>query len=258
MVTLATLACLTQACAPPVPARNEGSFPLDGTIWQRQDGKRLAQVFVDKDRQWGLSVFDPDGRKLEEHPLPGPILAVVWSSHQDLLIIGYRLQEFSFGANLSQWLVRLHDGQREQIALGDATLKPNTAKILKDQLPMLLRVAFSPAGDEFVFTRLHDPPQLPAYLELLHRNWQVPAERKLVALPVVPVRITWLPPREAVTWQTGDDPAQQIDLWPDTFAPAAQPAAAVESERLWALRKWRFAGLITPAELQKVITEKQP
>lgn len=254
LAMVAAVACLSQACLPQHPAQSL----QQGMTWRKTDGERLAKGVADNNGGWRLDVFSRDGRKLEEHPLPGPVLAVAWSSRQDLLVIGYRLQEFSFGANLSQWLVRLHDGRREQLDLWDTTLKPGTARNLKNSLSALLPAAFSPAGDEVIFTRLHDPPQFPAYLELRYRNWQVPAERKLLQLSVQPVSLGWEPTGEVVTCRSGSHPAQRVELWPDAAGavPAAAPAPA--AELLWTLRKWRFEGLITPAEFLEVVLEKQP
>lgn len=254
LAILALVSALSQGCSPAFLER----APRPGTTWQRTDGERLAKGVAGNNGGWRLDVFSRDGRKLEEHPLPGPVLTVAWSSRQDLLVIGYRLQEFSFGANLSQWLVRLHDGRRDQLDLWDTTLKPNTARNLKGHLAALLPAAFSPDGDEFVFTRLHDPPQFPAYLELRYRNWQVPAERKLLQLPVQPVMLDWEPTGEVVTCRSGSRPAQRVELWPDSAGTAPAAALAPDAGLLWTLRKWRFEGLITPAEFLEVVLEKQP
>jgi hypothetical protein len=190
---------------------------------------------------------------------------MAWSSRNDLLVAGYRLREFSFGANLSQWLVRIDGRKREQIGLGDTTLKPGTAKRLQAALPELLPVAFSPAGDELAYLRLYDPPQFPTYLRLQYRNWQAPTDRKLLGLPVQPARLEWLMPGDVLAYQSGNGSVQRIELWPvpgdPTLSGSREPADRPpprENHRLWTLRKWRFEGLITPDEFRKTVKGMPP
>lgn len=281
---MVALALLSQACA--VPDSRDGAreisspaaVALDHSALQaaapdgrqvvqawRRDGERLAAGFVDGQGQGLLVVSDRSGKRLAAHPMPGRILAVAWSARDDLLIAGYRLQEFSFGANLFQWLVRIDGEQRVQIELGDTTLKPATAKRLKASLPELLSVVFSPAGDELAFLRLYDPPQFPAYLRLLYRNWQVPTDRKLLDLPVQPTGIEWLLPGDVLACRSRDNDVQRIELWPvadaarrGDSAGSAELPPAEEHNRMWTLRKWRFAGLITPDEFRKTVKGMQP
>lgn len=231
----------------------------------RRDGARLAAGFVDGQEESHLVVFDRDGHRLEEHPLPGRSLVVTWSSRNDLLVAGYRLREYSFGANLVQWLVRIDGRNREQIGLGDTTLTPGTAKRLQASLPELLALAFSPAGDELAYLRLYDPPQFPPYLRLLYRNWQVPTDRKLLDLPVHPASIEWLPPDDVLACRSGDNDVQRLELWPAADASrraegagSAELPPAAEHDRLWALRKWRFEGLITPDEFRTTVKGMHP
>lgn len=192
--------------------------------------------------------------------MPGPILAVTWSARDDLLVVGYRLREFSFGANLAQWLVRINSEGEETIALGDVTLESSTVRQFAAGLPLLLGVFFSPSGDELVFTQVHDPPQAPPYLQLLYRNWQVPAARKLFALPLAPVSVTWNESGDAITWRLGEDPPRQHILWPlqgERMPGGAPLAPGKDTERLWSLRKWRFEGLITPDEYAQAAEEER-
>lgn len=257
----------------------------------RRDGSRLAVGFVDAQDRGRLAVFDRSGTLLSEQQLPGRPLNVAWSSRHDLLVVGYRLQVYSFGANLSQWLVRVGDQDTATIPLGDVTLKPATARQLAPALPALLQATFSADGDELVYLRLHDPPEFPAYLRLLYRNWQASGERKLLDLPLQPAVLAWEPSGEAIVVHPDSPTAQRIELWPrpgDASAPKAAPprgaagAAGLRLQRLddgryllatkdrlysgaglperppgghddklWKLRKWRFEGLISADEFRE-------
>lgn len=226
----------------------------------RRDGRQLAAAFPAVDQERGyLVVYDASGQRVDAWELPGRIVALTWSARNDLLAVGYQLRIFSFGANLSQWLIHVKDARIEQIPLGDMTIEPATARQWASMLPELLAVAFSPDGDELVLLRLHDPPQFPPYLQLLHRNWQVPGERKLKDLPVQPTTLAWAASGEAVNIQTTGQPVQRLELWPQMPVTAStatksglpDPLPSPRDDRLWTLRKWRFEGLITPEEFQE-------
>lgn len=188
----------------------------------RRDGERFAAGFTADNGQDRLAVFDRSGRLLDEHLLPGRVLAVTWSSRNDLLVAGYRLREFSFGANLTQWLWRIDGRAVEEIRLGDATIEPATVGLVRETLPQLLSPSFSPAGDELVFARLHDPPQFPPYLQLHYRNWQVPTARRLPDLPVQPVVFAWGEGGQAILCQSGNEPPRQFELWPAAIGQAQE------------------------------------
>ena len=224
------------------------------------DGSKLAVGLIDKDGASRVEVFDRNGLLLSHRALPGKVLAVAWSSRGDLLAAGYRLQHYSFGANLSQWLFRSYAGFEETLALGDVTIETATVKAYGDTLPQLLPVAFSPSGDELVYARLHDPPQFPPYLQLLYRNWQVATTRRLIDLPVMPVTLEWLGQKDTVVCRSDDGTAHRFDLWPTMRRPPAEtesrkPLPPLPEDRLWTLRKWRFEGLITADEFVDVTWE---
>lgn len=231
----------------------------------RRDGGQLAAVLPGRGTMaQQLVVFDQDGKRRNVLELSGHVVALNWSARHDLLVAGYRWQAFSFGANLSQWLLRISETAVERITLGDVTVEPGTARRFAPLLSGLLPVAFSPAGDELVYLRLHDPPQSPAYLQLLHRNWQVPGERKLLdLLPVRPTAVEWTAASDAIVCRSEEMLSSQVVVWP---APDSEPLAASRSDttfihnddRLWLMRKWRFEGLITPEEFQMVIDEAKP
>jgi hypothetical protein len=202
--------------------RLDSRVPL-ALAW-RHDGELLAAAFAGGEQSGQLTVFTRAGTVAEQFDLPGTPVAVAWSQHKDLLVAGYRLQQFKFGGNLAQWLVRVNAAGREQFELGDVTLKPATAEKLRDRLGELLRVSFSPAGDELVVMQLHDPPRFAAYLQLTHRNWQVPAERKLLQLPVQPVVLAWGGDSDTVNYRAGAGSWRALSLWP----PAGEQMQAVE------------------------------
>ena len=268
----------------------DGREPL--ALGWRRDGSQLAAVFAVDSERGQLAIYDRDGRLTEQSPLPGMPVALAWSRHDDLLIAGFRLREFSFGGNLSQWLVRINAAEREVFELGDTTLKPATARAVKTRLADLLKVSFSPVGDELIALRLHDPPQFPAYLQLVHRNWQVPKERELQQLPLQPAEIAWGDTEDTVICRSAAGTWQMLPLWPADGEPSRHmvaindpaelpavdqglqrfadggyllavngrlylgsglaPLAAEGDDKAWTLRKWRFEGLITPEEYLEV------
>lgn len=249
---LVALLFLATGCAP--HASYVSGEPLV-QAWS-PDGGRLATGFAHGTDESRLEVTDRNGQVLNHRALPGQILAIAWSSRGDLLVAGYRLQSYSFGANLTQWLFRSHDGVEEILPLGDVTIETATVKAYADDLPRLLTVAFSPSGDELVYARLHDPPQFSPYLQLLYRNWQVADSRKLLDLPVEPVAVTWSERGDAITCRFETGPPRAYNLWP---APAGTRAdvpkgEALPEEKHWALRKWRFEGLITPEEFNRAVS----
>jgi hypothetical protein len=205
----------------------------------RHDDEQLAAAFADG----RLVVFDRAGSVVSRAELPGTPVAVAWSRRQELLIAGFRLKRYSFGVNLAQWLVRYDSRERELFDLGDVTLKPATADRLSNQLAGLLNVSFSPEGDELIMLRLYDPPQFPAYLQLIHRNWQAPGERKLLELPVQPVALDWGAEPERINYRVAGQPWHSLLLWPPA---GEQPHAAAPSAELsaaWGVgtRLQRFA-----------------
>ena len=222
--------------------RLDAAEPL-AAAW-RQDGAQLAAAFASANGSNGrLVVFDRDGRTLAEAELPGTPVAMAWSHHQELLVAGFTFRQFSFGGSLSQWLIRINGAEREQLTIGDSTLKPSTVQAVAGQLGRLLKVSFSPAGDELVVLQLHDPPQFPAYLQLTHRNWQVStAERKLLQLPVAPVILDWGAAEDTLIYRTGDGLWRELALWPppESTAPVTVPSSEFPSAWADSIHLQRF------------------
>jgi hypothetical protein len=280
--------------------------------WSR-DGKFLAAGFAADANRCEVNVFSPEGEVLREVVLPVNLLALEWSSRGELFAVGYQLKVYSFGGNLTLKLYRLDGSDAAPVDLGDVTIKPSTVRRFVDRLPSLLQVAFSPMGDELVYTRLHDPPEFPPYLQLVYRNWQEFEEHELVRLPVKKVQLDWDNQGESVVVNGLEGSEQFIRLWPIRPDDAVQHGAAgilsatgryrfddgrlFERDRLlidwgrgarlqflaegqyllevdqglyrggglsveqpkehdekrWSLRRWRYHGLITPQEYQRLI-----
>ncbi|PLX85758.1 MAG: hypothetical protein C0614_04250 [Desulfuromonas sp.] len=145
------------------------------------NGERLAAVFALVSGETRLAVYSRDGQLRSEDVFPVEFVGLHWSQRGDLLLAGYVLKNYRFGSNLSQTLLVVDSsGVRTEITLGDTTLNPSTVKRYRSTLRELLKACFTASGDELVYTRLHDPPEFPSYLQLVFRNWQGGPE-KLVA-----------------------------------------------------------------------------
>ncbi len=272
------------------------------------DGLVLAAVFPVADYETRLARYSAQGELLHEALLPVAFNQMDWSARGDLLVMGYVLKLFSFGADLQQILYNMTDEDVVATVLSDTTLRLSTvkklAKIMRDVLP----VAFSPAGDELVYLHLHEPPQFSPYLKLIYKNWQVANGRSLQEMPLQRVQVVWEKPAQSVAVRTADG-VLKLDLWPTVedvisqsttnhyrfvsgllydgdelladwgegaqlqilpdgrFLMAAnnvlwrgdglrsEPQESY-SERAWTLRRWRFEGLITADEYQKLLKEE--
>jgi len=211
--------------------RLDSQTPL--ALGWRHDGTQLAAAFVAEDGKGRLVIFDRAGKAVDQSELPGTPVDLAWSRRDDLLVAGYSLRAFSFGGSLTQWLVRVNGAEREQSIIGDTTLKPATTKAVRDRLSHLLKVAFSPAGDELVVLQLHDPPQFPAYLQMTHRNWQGAGERKLLQLPVEAVALHWGETEDVVAYRPGTGSWRVLLLWPPSGSPAPVTEQAADVPETW-------------------------
>lgn len=221
--------------------RLDSQAPL--ALGWRHDGIQLAAAFAANDGKGRLVIFARDGQVVANSELPGTPVALIWSRRDDLLVAGYNLRTFSFGSSLTQWLVRINGAEQEQTTIGDATLKPATTKAVRDRLSDLLKVAFSPEGDELVVLQLHDPPQFPAYLQATHRNWQVAGERKLVQFPVQPVALHWGADADELAYRSGPGPWRVLPLWPPAGSSSSITALTADLPEEWGAetRLQRFA-----------------
>ena len=178
------------------------------------DGLSLAAAFERVDFETELIVYSADGVVMNEAVIPVALGQLYWSSRGDLLAVGFVLKVYSFGGNLRQLLYRIDDDVLlVETLLTDSTLRPSLAKQVKPLLHNLLAVSFSPQGDELVFLRLHDPPLLSPYFQLLYQNWQVDKPRELHKAPLQPMSFDWDPSGNTVN-VLSEDGLQTFNLWP--------------------------------------------
>lgn len=178
------------------------------------DGTTLCAAFPGADYETRLLLFSPDGSVRRDLLLPVALTKLVWSARGDLLVVGLKLELFSFGGNLRQSLYRVTEKEMLETVLSDATPRPSLATKLKTEMRQLHPVAFSPDGDELVFLSVHDPPEFPPYADLVYRNWQVDRHSLLGRLPLQPVSLAWSPVADSVMITTGGV-ARPLELWPD-------------------------------------------
>ena len=147
------------------------------------NGERFSAAFGDASGQTRLAVYSREGQLLSEDLFQIEFMELGWSQRGDLLLVGYTLKNYRFGSNLSLTLQSIDQlGVHTEIVLGDTTLKPSTAKRYEASLKELLRVCFTSGSDELVYTRLHDPPEFPPYLQLVFRSWLGGPEKLLAQL----------------------------------------------------------------------------
>lgn len=183
--------------------------------WSR-DGRQFSAVFPLPEGQTLLSVYSPAGFTLYETILPVIAGNMAWTVNGEILVSGYSLKVYSFGANLSQSLAVIKNEKVRFIQLTDTTLNPATTKALQPVLQDVLPVLFSPLGDELIYVRLHDPPEFSPYLNVLYKNWQADGARKLLELPLQVVEVGWAGPDLVEVAASGGP--HRIDLWPSSVA----------------------------------------
>jgi len=257
------LGLLTWACAATPPA-GRPTMPLTVSAVSPLDG-RTAEAVVTEGGEGRVVVRDASGRELFVRVLPARVTALNWSGRGELLAFGYRLQRYTFGGNLTQTLFRMTTKMSDAVRLADQTIKPATAARFEEHSAPQLQVAFAPMGDELVYTRLHDPPDAPPYLQLVHRNWQSEHERELVRLPLAAVQLTWAGDDTVkVRQETGV--VRCLQLWdaPTTLGACegtpqgGQDHPEAYDERRWTLRRWRYLGLISPEEYRHLAEKETP
>ena len=177
------------------------------------DELSLAAAFERADYETELLLYSADGTVLNEAVIPVALSQLHWSSRGDLLAVGFVLKIYSFGGNLRQLLYRIDDDTLVETLLTDSTLRPSLVKQIKPLLHSLLPVSFSPQGDELVSLRLHDPPLLSPYFQLLYQNWQVDKPRELHKAPLQPMSFDWDPSGNTVN-VLSEDGLQTFNLWP--------------------------------------------
>ena len=279
--------------------------PLD-LAWS-PDGSILAAAFTSKDGEALVLQFSPQGELLLEKILPIVFGSLEWSARGDLLVSGSVLKLYSFGANLTQNLYRCIGNEFVQITLSDTTLHPETVKRVAPYIDYIQPLAFSSHGDELIFVSLHDPPEFPPYLEIVHQNWQVGSPRPLMKLPVQALDLRWLRGKEAVEIIT-ETKKYSLQIWPTAEVQSTSDTnyrfslgrlydgdqlladwgaeakiqilqdgrfllgvkntiflgrglrpgtTGSHNEKIWKLRQWRAAGLISPDEFINTLSKEQ-
>lgn len=251
------------------------------------DGSALAAAFATDAGTTRIAVYQADGALKFERELAVTFNRLNWSRRGDLLVVGHVLKVYSFGGNLRMMLYHFDGGDIDETLLADTTIKPATVKRYASHLAELLPVAFSADGDEVIYARLHDPPEFPAFLQLVYRNWQAEGTRLLQRLPVTPGLLAWGSDDACVTVRSRDGSVVTTPVWPGGGGevteqlPAgastgirrmqifgdgsyllaaggrlyrgeglAKPERSVYDATAWRMRLWRFEGLITPEEFK--------
>ena len=191
-------------------------------------GELLAAGFSSDSDSCRVVVVNQKGETVIENYFPIHLLDLHWSTRGDLLILGYALKDFSFGSNLSQMLYVVSEQGHVPIILSDNTIKPRTSQILKPVLSELMSSAFSVQGDELVYLRLQDPPDFPSFLQIVFRNWQVPAEQLLGRLDVSQVRLSLQENIEQVAVLDADGILTTFPLWEDSDLSRAGSSSPLE------------------------------
>ena len=182
----------------------------------------LAAAFPVADYETRLILYSAQGEALHETVLPVAFSQMIWSVRGDLLLTGFALKTFSFGADLLQMLYRVDGNEVVETVLSNTTLKLTTVKRLAPIMTDILPVTFSPSGDELVYVHLHDPPQFSPYLQLLYKNWQVGGRRLLQKLPLQTLQVTWDNSEQSVVVRSSKG-LHRLDLWPTPEDSVGQP-----------------------------------
>lgn len=144
------------------------------------DGLRLAAAF-ERAAESRITVFGDDGGVTAETAAAGRVAAIFWETPDVLLVVTMELEHHRFGTTCREVLLRWHPGgAMERTVLNDVTLKPVTMrKRGAEQLIRAVSPGVSPLGDELVYGRLHDPPALEPYLDIVIRTISGGAEREI-------------------------------------------------------------------------------
>jgi len=177
------------------------------------DGTRLAAAFADGAGS-RLQLFN-DRAGLVPGPdirLPGRIASLQWRDAATLTLVAMAITDYRFGSNaritLSSWRP---PQDLKTIDSHDITLKPHTRAALGADPQRVCRHRLSPAGDEALHTRLHDPPAVDGYRVLVLRQLDSGAGRDLAHLPIAGGEAL-IGPNETIVYGDGDL-TRQIDPW---------------------------------------------
>lgn len=184
-----------------------------------------------------LRRFDTiNGELLSEISFPGHCEALLSRSGEWLAFVT-TLESFRFGGNLDSRLLRWDGVQApSESLLNDTTLDLSTLGAA-GRLMATLRPQLSPHGDEILFLRLHDPPALEPYIEVVLRHLEAGSDRLVAKLSQLNGAATYLDGGELVAYGDGKL-VKIVDPWSGKeHQRLAQPgyrlAASSSGEMLW-------------------------
>ena len=142
---------------------------------------------------------------------------VGWLAFEDggaLLATAARVEGYSFGGRVEQLLYRW-DGAGEPVVtpLSESTLKRRTLQRSEGLVDRAAQASLSPLGDELVYGRLHDPPALPPYQQIVVRNMATGAEHEVADVDLAAAGALAAPDGETVVVADGKRLTRRIDPW---------------------------------------------
>lgn len=127
-----------------------------------------------------LSIYSRTGDLLAESRVKAQLTGLSWLNDRDVAAVGLVMRAFTFGTSAATVLYRW-DGSGEPVAITirETTLRPDTARMVAGDLPLVAAATFSPSGDELLYVHLHDPPMFSPQYKVMLRNMTSNAEREV-------------------------------------------------------------------------------
>lgn len=176
------------------------------------DGSRLAAAFP-REGKTTLRLFDPaNGAVMAEAVVAGRVSGLGWGGAGELLAAAVDITTYSFGGNFRQLLYRW-SGTDSPVAatLAETTVKPLTLRQWGEALYRVFHLTVSPAGDELIYTRLHDPPALLPYLQVVLRHQATGAEREVATVGLESGGALFI--GDVVVYGDGRGGIRRVDPW---------------------------------------------
>lgn len=205
--------------------------------WDRS-GARLAAAFPAQNGS-RVELFDLDANDTAvSTDLAGRIVSLSWRNATTLTVTTVTISDYRFGSSVNSALYRWTPPQPPQeIYRYGTTLKPGTRAALGAAVFADSRHVGSPAGDEVLFSELHDPPAVAPYRTLTLRHLDGGA-RTVAQLPLTGAAAGF-GPDETVVYGDGSGKTVQLDPWTDSVrrswpAPGRQLALSADGRYLFA------------------------
>jgi len=183
------------------------------------DGEKLVAAYAVpaglRLRLFALGSVGPVG----ETTVPGRVAGLFCPDDGSVVVIASVLRTFSFGGNFATSLYRW-DGANEPTAIivNDVSVKPLTLKKLGASIFDLVQPQLAPMQDELLFTRLHDPPALAPYFQLVQVHLLSGSSRVVADLPLTSSGGRYLAQGERVLVADGQGSTLLIDPWTQEVA----------------------------------------